>query len=34
MTIVGYGAELQDGMLHIAGYRKTGRASTPRVLAA
>ena len=32
MTIVGYGAELQDGMLYIAGYRKTGRASLVDVM--
>lgn len=27
MTIVGYGAELRNGGLYLAGYRKTGRAS-------
>lgn len=33
MTIVGYGAELRDGSLYIAGYRKTGRASLVDVTA-
>lgn len=27
LTIVGYGAQVQDGRIYIAGYRKTGRAS-------
>ncbi len=27
LTIVGYGAQIQDGGVYVAGYRKTGRAS-------